>query len=68
MNKIDWASKLSSRKFWAAVAGFAVALCVIFKADRNTTQMITGLLAAIADVAVYMFAEAIADSNRNKPA
>lgn len=62
--KIDWKAKLGSRKFWAAIAGLAVSISVIVGADGDTTQTIAGLIGSIADIVVYIFAEAYVDKAR----
>lgn len=60
--KIDWKRKLSSRKFWALVAAFVVAVMVAFGADAGTTERITGIISAAGACAVYMLAEGVADA------
>ena len=44
MNKINWKQKLSSRKFWAAVAGFVTAILVAFNVENGTVEQITAII------------------------
>lgn len=60
--QIDWKRKLTSRKFWAAVAGFVSMLIVALGRDAETAQTVTGLIMAGASLAAYMIGEGLADS------
>ena len=60
----SWKQKLSSRKFWSALVGVAVALCAAFGADELTTQQIAAVITAVGVLAVYIFAESYVDANR----
>ncbi|MDR1298861.1 MAG: hypothetical protein LBJ84_01245 [Oscillospiraceae bacterium] len=62
--KIDWKQKLSSRKFWTAVAAWATSLLTAFGATENTTARTGIIIAGIGSLAVYMLAEARADAGR----
>ncbi|WP_341323354.1 hypothetical protein NSQ62_07740 [Solibacillus sp. FSL H8-0523] len=59
--KIDWKRKLSSRKFWALIAGFVGSLLVVFNVSENEIAQIIGVITAFGTVAVYIFAEASVD-------
>ncbi|MFA6948441.1 MAG: hypothetical protein WCQ72_05625 [Eubacteriales bacterium] len=59
--KIDWRRKLSSRKFWAAAAGFITALLAAFGAADMTTAQITAVVTAVGVLAAYILGEGIAD-------
>lgn len=61
MRKIDWKVKLSSRKFWAAVAGFVVAVMIIFDADATSQERIAGAITAAGTLATYILAESSTD-------
>ncbi len=50
-------SKLSSRKFWAAVSGVVIAVMAAFGADADTQTTVAGVISAVAVLAVYIFAE-----------
>jgi uncharacterized membrane protein len=62
--KIDWKSKLTSRKFWMAVVGFVTAICIVFGVDEMTVEQIVGLITAGSMVVAYIIGEGIVDSNR----
>lgn len=59
--KIDWKTKLSSRKFWALVAGLIGSLLVVFNVGENEIAQVTAIVTAFGSVAVYIFAEASVD-------
>ena len=62
--KIDWKSKLSSRKFWSAVAGFIVPLLLAFGvSDSNITQ-VTALIMSGGSLIAYILGEGIVDAGR----
>ena len=60
--KIDWKRKLTSRKFWAAVAGFVSMLIIALGKNAETAQTVTGLIMAGASLVAYMIGEGLADS------
>jgi len=60
--KINWKHKLSSRKFWAAVAGWVTSVCAAFGITESVTAQVTLIIAGIGALAVYMLAEGLADS------
>lgn len=63
MKKIDWAKKLTSRKFWMAVAGFVAGIAMICGAKpEELEKIISGAAMAIAAFASYSFAESRSDS------
>ena len=62
MGKIDWASKLTSRKFWAAVCNFVAMLVVAFGGSEQTAVQITGIIMAGATVIAYIIAEGLVDA------
>ena len=64
MDKIDWVTKLSSRKFWAAVTGFLTAILTIFEVDNLTIEQIAGLVSALAVLIAYIIGEGLVDSAR----
>lgn len=57
MNTKNIISKLSSRKFWAAVSGVVIAVMAAFGADADTQTTVAGVISAVAVLAVYIFAE-----------
>lgn len=60
--KIDWARKLSSRKFWALAAGLATAGLVLAKVPDSTITQVTAVIGAFGSIAIYILAEAYVDS------
>lgn len=62
MTKEDIIRKLTSRKFWIALAGFITPLLLAFGASEHTTTQIVAIIMAGADVIVYLFAEGHADA------
>lgn len=63
MNKIDWKRKLTSRKFWMAIAGFVSMLVVAFGGSENQATQITSLIMAGAAVVAYIIGEGLADAS-----
>ena len=63
---MDWKRKLTSRKFWAAVAGFVSMLVVALGKNAETAQTVTGLIMAGASLVAYMIGEGLADSGEHK--
>lgn len=59
--KIDWRRKLSSRKFWAAVAGVVISVMVTFNVDAATQERVAGVISAAGTLAIYMLAEGASD-------
>lgn len=64
--KIDWKRKLTSRKFWAALIGFATAIVTAFKIESITPQQVELIMTATATLIVYIIGEGFTDI-ANKP-
>lgn len=64
--KIDWRTKLTSRKFWAAVIGFVTALLTAFNVDSLTIEQVTAIISATAVLIAYIIGEGLVDSARVK--
>ena len=64
MDKINWKQKLSSRKFWAAVAGFVSAILVAANTSENTVAQVTAIITAGGVLAAYILGESVVDANR----
>lgn len=60
--KNDWKRKLSSRKFWMAVAGFATALMIYFGASEASAERVACLIMAGGAVIAYIIGEGLADA------
>ena len=60
--KIDWKRKLTSRKFWVAIAGFVSGLLLAFDFGTSTTETVTGCIMAGASVVAYIIGEGLSDA------
>jgi hypothetical protein len=60
---IDWKRKLTSRKFWMAIAGFVSMLIAFFGGSDELAAQITSLILAGATVVAYIIAEGLVDAN-----
>lgn len=67
MRGIDWKSKLTSRKFWMAVAGFVGPLLVAFGVSETEAAEVTALIMSGAAVVAYIIGEGLADSQHVEP-
>lgn len=64
MKKIDWASKLTSRKFWAAVIGFVTPLLIAFGASEASAAQVASIIMAGATLIAYIIGEGLVDASR----
>lgn len=62
--KIDWKAKLSSRKFWVALAGILSGIALMITSDENTAQMVSGAVTEISSIVIYVYGESKVDANR----
>lgn len=60
----DLMRKLTSRKFWVAVAGFVSGMIIAFDGDAATAEVVSGLILQGATVVAYILGEGLADSAR----
>lgn len=60
--KIDWKSKLTSRKFWVAVIGFITPLVIAFGVSEAQAAEIAGLIMSGASAIAYIIGEGLVDS------
>lgn len=60
--KIDWIRKLTSRKFWAAIAAFVSMMIVALGKPQETATQVTSLIMAGAAVVAYILGEGLADA------
>ena len=63
--KIDWKRKLTSRKLWAATAGFVAGLIVAFVGEE-TAETVYGCIMSGASVVAYIVGEGMIDSANAK--
>ena len=61
-SKIDWAKKLTSRKFWLALANFVTMLIVALGGTDNEAAQISALIMAGATVIAYIIGEGLTDA------
>jgi len=59
---INWKTKLTSRKFWAAVTGFATAILVAFNVDNLTIEQVVSIISACSVLVAYIIGEGLVDS------
>ena len=64
MTKEDWIRKLTSRKFWIAVAGLITGLVGFMKNPTTDGEAITALIMALGSVVAYVIAEGLVDAAR----
>lgn len=60
--KINWQRKLTSRKLWVAVAGFAAGLIVLFGGSQESADKISGAILSGAAVVGYIVGEGLTDA------
>lgn len=60
--KIDWKRKLTSRKLWVSVAGFAAGLIVAFGGSDKTANTVSGCIMSGAAVIAYTVGEGLSDA------
>ena len=63
-NKIDWKSKLTSRKFWLAVIGFVTPLMLSFGLSDAQVNQATSIIMSAGVLIAYIIGEGLVDSNR----
>lgn len=61
--KIDWKRKLTSRKFWMAVAGFVTGVVVFVNSPTSSPEAITSLIMSTGTLVAYIIGEGLADSS-----
>ena len=62
MTEINWRAKLTSRKFWAAIAEFVTMLIVAFHGTEETAAQVAAIIMAGAAVVAYIIGEGLADA------
>lgn len=62
MNKIDWARKLTSRKFWLAVASFVTPIMTLAQVPDNTAVQVTSIIMAGGTLIAYIIGEGLTDA------
>lgn len=64
--KVDWKSKLTSRKFWMAVIGFVTAILTAFGVNELTIEQVVSVVSACSVLMAYIIGEGLVDA-KNKP-
>lgn len=59
---MDWKRKLTSRKFWAAIAEFVAMLLIALGDSQETATQVVALIMAGAGVIAYIVGEGLADA------
>lgn len=59
---MNWKQKLTSRKWWAAVAGVVISVMVLLNVDSVQAERITALITAISSLVAYTLAEGFIDA------
>lgn len=62
MKNINWARKLTSRKFWAAVVGFVTPMMTAAGASDNTIVQATAIIMGGATLIAYIIGEGLTDA------
>jgi len=62
MQEIDWKTKLTSRKFWAAIAEFVTMLIIALGGQQEVATQVTALIMAGASVIAYIIGEGLTDA------
>ena len=62
MHKINWVSKLTSRKWWTSIASFVTLLIVAFGGTESTATQVASIIMAGAIVIGYTIGEGLIDS------
>lgn len=60
--KIDWIRKLTSRKFWVAIASFVALVWVAAGGSESQAAQVTALIMAGATVIGYILGEGLIDA------
>ncbi len=66
MSKNDIIRKLTSRKFWLAVAAFVTELIIAFKGDAELAETLSGMIMAGATVISYIIGEGLVDAGNTE--
>lgn len=62
MTKEDWIRKLTSRKFWMALAGFIAGVVAFIKSPSGSADAVTSLIMSFGSVVAYIVGEGLADA------
>lgn len=65
--KINWARKLSSRKFWGLIMALIVAIGVLIGIPESEVAKILAVVGAFSSIIIYILAEAYVDGKAVVP-
>ncbi len=60
--------KLTSRKFWLALAGFVIGVLALLGIDNNTTQQVSGVVMSLGSIVAYIAGEGYVDATATNAA
>ena len=64
MTKQDWIRKITSRKFWVAIAGLVAGIIKFMQNPTTDAQAISGLILSFGSVVAYIIGEGLVDAAR----
>ena len=64
MKKEDFIRKITSRKFWIALAGLAAGLSLLFGRDHADAEQWQGVILTLGSIIAYAMGEGWADAQR----
>lgn len=62
---IDWKRKLTSRKFWAMIAGFVTGIIIYITSEDKSPEKLTAVIMSAGSLIGYIIGEGIADGGNN---
>lgn len=62
MKKINWKQKLTSRKFWVAIASFVSGLIIAFGAGEEIAVAVSGVIMSGGTAIAYIIGEGLVDA------
>ena len=66
MDEINWKAKLTSRKFWLALAGLITGIIGFIRNPTTDAEAITSLIMALGSIIAYCLGEGLVDAARVK--
>ena len=64
MTKEDWIRKITSRKFWLAIAGLVAGIVKFAQNPSSDAEVISSLILAFGSVVAYIIGEGLVDAAR----
>lgn len=61
MKDTDWKRKLTSRKFWAAVIGVFISICVMCGVETDKQERMVAVVSSSATLIAYIIGEGMVD-------